>query len=392
MKQKLFQSVDQQVPDLLNMADYICDHPEVGLQEHKACVLLADHLQKNGFSVELGTGGLQTAFRAVWKNGEGGPHIGLLCEYDALEGIGHGCGHHLQGPSILGAAIALRKNLTQELPCTIIVYGTPAEETVGGKALMLEDGCFQDIDVALMMHASSTGTGVDKHTMALTTLFVAYQGKSAHAAIRPEQGRSALDALLLAFHGIECLREHVPDEVRMHYAITDGGMPVNAVPAYAAAQIVARSYDRTQLEKVITRIEKILEGASLMTETTYTVKRGLDLHNSIPVSKLHELLMSNAALVGAPKLMPPREKTGSTDFGNVCYVVPGACIRVSSDGGVPVPGHSKEAAAQGKSDESHAAVIYAAKILAATVYDMVSDPAVMKAIHENFLTEKEKRI
>ena len=388
MKKELFQAIDVRKEELLRIADYICDNPEVGLKEYKASVFLSEYLRQNGFSVELGVGGLDTAFRAVWENGTGGPSIGFLCEYDALEGIGHGCGHHLQGPSVAGAAVALRETFSPEQPCTIVIYGTPAEETEGGKIIMLENGCFRDIDIAMMMHASSSGTGVDLRTLALSTLAVEYRGKSAHAAIHPEDGRSALDALLLAFHGIECLREHVPDDVRVHYAITDGGMPANAVPAHAAAQIIARSYDRVALENVLARIKKILDGAGLMTETEYTLKRGRDIDNSIPVPELNALLMKNAELAGAPKLAPPRQKTGSTDFGNVCYVIPGACIRVSSDGDIPVPGHSREAAAQGKSKENHDAVLYAGKILAATAYELISEPEKLAQIRKAFAERK----
>ena len=388
MKKELFQAIDVRKEELLRIADYICDNPEVGLKEYKASVFLSEYLRQNGFSVELGVGGLDTAFRAVWENGTGGPSIGFLCEYDALEGIGHGCGHHLQGPSVAGAAVALRETLSPEQPWTIGIYGTPAEGTEGGKIIMLENGCFRDIDIAMMMHASSSGTGVDLRTLALSTLAVEYRGKSAHAAIHPEDGRSALDALLLAFHGIECLREHVPDDVRVHYAITDGGMPANAVPAHAAAQIIARSYDRVALENVLARIKKILDGAGLMTETEYTLKRGRDIDNSIPVPELNALLMKNAELAGAPKLAPPRQKTGSTDFGNVCYVIPGACIRVSSDGDIPVPGHSREAAAQGKSKENHDAVLYAGKILAATAYELISEPEKLAQIRKAFAERK----
>lgn len=388
MKKELFQAIDVRKEELLRIADYICDNPEVGLKEYKASVFLSEYLRQNGFSVELGVGGLDTAFRAVWENGTGGPSIGFLCEYDALEGIGHGCGHHLQGPSVVGAAVALRETLSPEQACTIVIYGTPAEETEGGKIIMLENGCLRDIDIAMMMHASSSGTGVDLRTLALSTLAVEYRGKSAHAAIHPEDGRSALDALLLAFHGIECLREHVPDDVRVHYAITDGGMPANAVPAHAAAQIIARSYDRVALENVLARIKKILDGAGLMTETEYTLKRGRDIDNSIPVPELNALLMKNAELAGAPKLAPPRQKTGSTDFGNVCYVIPGACIRVSSDGDIPVPGHSREAAAQGKSKENHDAVLYAGKILAATAYELISEPEKLAQIRKAFAERK----
>ena len=210
-KKDLFAAVDKQKNDLLRMGDYICDNPEIGLKEYKASALLSEYLRQNGYETQLGVGGLDTAFRAEWKNGGGGPSIGLLCEYDALDGIGHGCGHHLQGPAIVGAAVALKNNLPRSMPCRIVVYGTPAEETEGGKIIMLENGCFKDIDLAMMTHASSGGTGVDLRTMALSTFSVEYKGQSSHAAIRPECGRSALDALILAFNAIEFMREHVAD-------------------------------------------------------------------------------------------------------------------------------------------------------------------------------------
>lgn len=208
-KESVIQEIQSHRDDLLRMADFICDNPEIGLREHQASALLTEHLRKNGFSVELGIAGLDTAFRCVYENGSGGRSIGLLCEYDALEGIGHGCGHHIQGPSILGAAVALKKCIPEDIPYKLVVYGTPAEETVGGKITMVEQGYFRDIDVAFMMHASGSGTSVDRRMMAMTGMEVAYTGKSAHAAICPEEGRSALDALILAFHGIECLNRHV---------------------------------------------------------------------------------------------------------------------------------------------------------------------------------------
>ena len=140
---------------LCSMADKIYDYAEIGLQEVKSSALLEDYLEQQGFTVEKGVGTLPTAFRAVWKQGEGGPRLGFLCEYDALESMGHGCGHHMQGPSVIGAALTVR-DLFQgsSVPFTIVIYGTPAEETVGGKTIMLEHGCFKDIDLALMMHAA----------------------------------------------------------------------------------------------------------------------------------------------------------------------------------------------------------------------------------------------
>lgn len=389
MSEQIMQAVKEQRDLLLEMADYIHDNPEIGLQEYKACTILANYLRKEGFETQIEIGGLPTAFRAEWKNGEGGPRIGLLCEYDALEGIGHGCSHHIQGPAILGAAVALKRAIPSDRPCSVIVYGTPAEETAGGKITMMKNGCFRDIDVALMMHASAKGTSVDISTMALTTYNVAFTGKGAHAAIRPEMGRSALDALLLTFNAIEFLREHVPDDVRIHYAVTDGGMPANAVPAHAAGQIIVRSFDRRELDSVLLRLDKILQGAALMTETSYSVEKGPDLDNGIPVESLRRVLMKNAEKVGAPQLAPPRTKAGSTDFGNISHVLPGACIRISTDCGIPAAGHSIEAAAQGKNEEHHNAIIFAAEILALSSMDMILDPLLLERMKEEFRQKSE---
>lgn len=152
LEEKLERSIEQSAAALTAMADDFFDHPEVGLQEFHAFETLTGWLEKEGFTVERGIAGMKTAFRAVWKHGEGGPNIGLLCEYDALAGLGHACGHHMQGPAILGAAKAL-KDAAIDAPYTITVYGTPAEETISGKVVMLENGCtFEELDVALMMH------------------------------------------------------------------------------------------------------------------------------------------------------------------------------------------------------------------------------------------------
>ena len=159
LEEKLERSVEQSAAALTAMADDFFDHPEVGQQEFHAFETLAGWLEKEGFTVERGIAGMDTAFRAVWKHGEGGPNIGLLCEYDALAGLGHACGHHMQGPAILGAAKAL-KDATIGAPYTITVYGTPAEETISGKVVMLENGCtFEELDVALMMHGGPATQG-----------------------------------------------------------------------------------------------------------------------------------------------------------------------------------------------------------------------------------------
>ncbi len=385
MKQDLFNAVDRMAPHLLAMADDIFDHPELGLEERRASKLLCDFLDGHGFMTERGVAGMETAFRSIYEHGNGGPAIGLLCEYDALSGIGHACAHHMQGPAIVGAALAL-KEVLKDRAFKLVVYGTPAEETTGGKLQMLEQGFFKDIDVALMMHGSPTTT-TDIKSMALSAFTATFHGISAHAALKPEAGRSALDALLLAFQAVEFMREHVPDDVRIHYTITDGGGPANVVPARAAGKFILRSYSRPVLDGVIGRFQKILQGAALMTETTFDVEAEKALHNKIPVLKLNDVLMENARLVDAPTIRPPREKTGSTDFGNVMYELPGSCIRVAF---VPegTSSHSEGFLKEGKTEAGHRATLVAAKVLAASAFDLIENPALLKEIQEEFRNNK----
>ena len=391
MKEKLFAYLDRLAPQLAEMADTIFDNPELGLEEYKASALLCDFLEKSGFALERGIAGMPTAFRAVFECGasEKKTSIGLLCEYDALAGIGHACAHHMQGPAIVGAAIALKEELSKKgISFKIVVYGTPAEETSGGKIQMLEQGYFQDIDVALMMHGSPTTT-TDVRSLALSSFTVRFHGTSAHAALMPEAGRSALDGLILLFQGIEFMREHIPDDVRIHYVVTQGGGVSNVVPKLAEGKFTLRSYSRSTLDGVVARFRKIVQGAALMTETEYDIIEDKALHNKIPVLKLNEILMANARLVGAPAIRPPREKTGSTDFGNVMYHLPGSCIRLAF---VPegTSSHSEGFIAAGKSQAAHDAVLYAAKILAASACDLIEDSALLEDIHREFEENKRK--
>ncbi|SJZ76144.1 amidohydrolase [Cetobacterium ceti] len=387
MKKDLFEYINKISKDLINMSDFIFDNPEIGLKEFKSSETIINFLEKYGFTVEKGIGGFETAFKAIYENGENGPSIGLLCEYDALENLGHACGHHMQGPSIVGAAIAL-KEVLKDKPYKIVVYGTPAEETIGGKLQMVKEGCFKDIDLALMMHGSPTTT-TDVKSLALSNFTVKFHGTRAHAALAPEQGRSALDGIILLFQGIEFLREHIKDDTRIHYTITNGGGPANVVPKFAEAKFSLRSYDRVYLDSVIERFKKVVQGAALMTETTCEIEETKSLNNKIPVIKLNDILMENAKLVNAPRISPPREKTGSTDFGNLMYNLPGSCIRIAF---VPegTSSHSDEFLAAGKSEDAHKAVIYSAEILAGTAYDIIDNPNLLKEIQEEFQINKEK--
>ena len=241
-------AISEQFETAIKLSDWIFDHPETGRNEYQAQDRITSMLSANGFSVEKGVGSIQTSFRAVWENGQGGPSIGLLCEYDALNGFGHGCGHHMQGPAVILAAIALKQSAGAE-PFRIVVYGTPDGEDGNGKITMKNNGCFQDIDIALMTHGGPNTT-VDVKSLALKTFLVRFHGTPSHAALNPENGRSAVDAMLLSLHGLEMLREHVKDDVRMHYEILHTSPTYNVVPDFAEIEYVIRSYSSEYLETV----------------------------------------------------------------------------------------------------------------------------------------------
>lgn len=381
MKNKLKQLILEQSEKLLEMADRIFDNPEYDGEEVFASGLLEDYLERNGFQVERGLGSWDTAFRAVWRNGEGGPRIGLLCEYDALRKLGHGCGHHMQGPAICGTAVALKNAGIQE-PFELIVYGTPAEETRGAKITLWEDGYFRDIDVALMMHGGPD-TCVDEKSMALSNYTVTFHGKGAHAALAPEQGRSALDALLLSFSAIEFLREHVREDTRMHYTVAELPGPANVVPNRAVGSFSLRSYSRDVLNGVCQRFEGIIQGAALMADVTYEIRKDKDLDNKVPCYLLNEIIMENAAFFQAPGIAPPRKKTGSTDFGNITNHIPGSCIRIQF---VPkgTSSHSQEFVDAGKSQQAHNAVLISAQILAGTALDLITGEGMIDRLWRDF--------
>ena len=387
MKEKINQFIDSNKEYILKMSDYIFDNPELGLVEYKSSKVLKDYLRENQFTVEENIADIETAFRATFKIGEGGPKIGLLCEYDALPNLGHACGHHMQGPAIASCAVALSKYITDE-PCEIVVYGTPAEESESGKIIMLKKGYFQELDVAFMMHGSPT-TCTDNKSLAATTFNVKFHGESSHAALSPEKGRSALDGALLLFQGIEFLREHVREDVKMHYTIINAGGPANVVPKEAEVQVYLRSYNRIYLDSVIERFKKIVQGAALMTETNCEIIMGKSLDNKIPVLSLNDLIMENARELNAPRITPPREKTGSTDFGNVMFIVPGSCLRIAF---VPegASSHSETYLEYGKSKEAHEAIILSSKILAGTIIDMINNKIILSEIKNEFKENKHK--
>lgn len=395
LKKLLGEVIEMHRAELCKMADLIYDFAEKSAEEYKSMELLTDYLQNEGFTVERGIA-LDTAFRATWDNcmasvdDEGkntAPVLGILVEYDALEDIGHACGHHMQGPAGIGAAIAI-KDVMKDYPFKLVIYGTPAEETLGGKIIMLDAGYMKELDLALMSHGSPN-TSVDEKCMALENFVVTFHGVKSHAAISPDEGRSALDAALLSFHAIEMLREHVKDDTRMHYTIRNAGGPPNVVPDLTVAEYTLRSYSTSYLNTVVERFYNILKGAALMTDTTYDIQRDLPFKSKIVCHSVNDLLMKNAAYEEAPSIAAPRKKTGSTDFGNVLCEIPGSCIRIAFTKPDAQP-HSQEYLEAGKTDKAHDAICYAAKIMADTFCDVITTPGLLTQIKEEFYAAKQK--
>lgn len=393
LKKLLGEVIEMHRAELCKMADLIYDFAEKSAEEYKSMELLTDYLQNEGFAVERGIA-LDTAFRATWDNSGAAvdeekntaPVLGILVEYDALEDIGHACGHHMQGPAGIGAAIAI-KEVLKDYPFKLVIYGTPAEETLGGKIVMLDAGYMKELDLALMSHGSPS-TSVDEKCMALENFVVTFHGVKSHAAISPDEGRSALDAALLSFHAIEMLREHVKDDTRMHYTVRNAGGPPNVVPDLTVAEYTLRSYSTSYLNTVVERFYNILKGAALMTDTTYDIQRDLPFKSKIVCYSVNDLLMKNAAYEKAPSIAAPRKKTGSTDFGNVLYEIPGSCIRIAFTKPDAQP-HSQEYLEAGKTDKAHDAICYAAKIMADTFCDVITTPKLLAQIKEEFYAAKQ---
>ncbi len=284
----LYKTIDEKREELMRAARKIWENPEQGNHEFIASDTCAELLEKEGFAVERGYGGVPTALRASY--GSGNPVIGLLGEFDALPGLsqkdvcykepvveggwGHGCGHCLMCPSDIGALLGLRDEMkAKNLPGTIVFYACPAEETVGGKGAMASGGAFKELDIALCWHPGKYNRSSYSRLTGSNGHLYKFYGKAAHAACDPHLGRSALDAVELMDIGANYLREHVPPDVRIHYCITNGGSAPNVVPDFAAVKYTFRAMDINTMNDVEERLQNIADGAALMTGTRVDVEK-----------------------------------------------------------------------------------------------------------------------
>jgi len=445
-KQIAWNSIDDTAQDMIKASDLIWEHAEIAFLETESMKTLCELLRKEGFEVEEGTADIATAFKGTF--GSGKPVIGFLGEFDALSGLsqvagvsekqalvpgdpGHGCGHNLLGVGALSAAIGEKKYLEETGKSgTVVYFGCPAEEGGSGKAFMAKKGIFEGLDAAITWHPGDTSKADTTTSLANYQVAYKFYGTSAHAGTGAHRGRSALDALELMNMGVKFLREHIIPEARIHYAITDtGGHSPNVVQSYAEVLYLIRAPKNSQLEEIYRRVNKIAEGAALMTETRVEIDFVKGCSSLISNRVIARKLWENLHEVGAPEytedeiifaeaiqesvassyanqqkgavkydkkvdkqshkdkvlhrfIMPFNEKGrqgyGSTDVGDVSWNCPTAQIYVTT-WAAGTPSHSWQAVSQGKSTIAHKGMLYAAKVMAGAAIDLIGDPSLIEA-------------
>jgi aminobenzoyl-glutamate utilization protein B len=428
-KSAVIVSVDRHQQDLIRISDKIWAYAETALKEYKSSKELADYAEAKGFRVRRGVAGMPTAFTAEF--GSGKPIIGIMGEYDALPGIsqkaqptkealepgaaGHGCGHNLFGAGSLGAAIAVKELIEQgKLKGTIRFYGTPAEESVGGKIYMARDGLFADLDVCLDWHPDTEIAANTQSSQAMVDFIVEFKGKAAHAAADPWNGRSAVDGVEAFVNGVNMLREHVRPSVRMHYVIVKGGDVPNVVPEYAKVWMWVRDSKREGVEEVFKRVKEIAQGAGMIAgvESKVTVQTGdyellvnrtgaaalqknLELLGPIPYTD-YEIAFAKkiqeeqgGKQTGLNGQIQPLKETqehptgGSTDVGDISWIVPEVTL-LATTAPANTAWHGWSVVACGGMSIGHKGMLFAAKALAMTMVDLFENESLRKEIRAEF--------
>ena len=430
--EQILELVNQHAAHFSATSRAIWEHPELGYHEEKSSALLQRELEAVGFRVQAGVAGIPTAFVATFGKGE--PVIGIMGEFDALpglsqaavpdrsplvpEGPGHACGHNLLGSGAALAAVAMKEYMEKNnLPGTLRYYGTPAEEGGAGKVYMIRAGLFRDTDVVLEWHPGNRNSVHYGGMLALNSARFLYHGVAAHAGAAPERGRSALDAVMLMGNGVEFLREHVPSSTRIHYIITNGGAAPNIVPDTAELYLYARSPSLGVLDDVWNRILRIANGAAMMTDTRLELKELSGSANIIPNDVLAKVAQRNLEEVGGFRYTPeerhfaeelqkslPSESVGgldstaevtplkkpdpnspqaSTDAGDVSWNVP--MIGFGTATFVPgVAAHTWQAAACAGMSIGQKGMVVAAKALAITGIDLLTNPQLVADAKADF--------
>ncbi|MCS3423703.1 MULTISPECIES: M20 family metallopeptidase [Rahnella] len=386
-KAQIIAAVDLLAAQATELAMNIHANPELSFEEVNSAAALIAPLRAAGFEIEEELGGLPTAFRATYDSGKPGPVIALLAEYDALVNLGHACGHNLIGTASVTAALAL-KQVSQFLTGRLEVIGTPAEEEGGGKIILSDKGIFDDADAVMMFHPRDK-TMVVRGGLACVDAVFKFHGKAAHAASAPQNGISALDAVIHTFNGINALRQLFTDDVRVHGIITDGGSATNIVPAYSEAKFLMRADTVKGLAAVKQKVFDAARGAALMTGARLEIEEGLTYAERNNNLTLAGFFQQNLEAIGVEVVPPPlKGGIGSSDIGNVSQIT--AAIHPYIRIGDVLP-HTPEFAVAAGSEAGLQGMLQAAKALAMTALDLCQDDTKLRAVREEFSNWQSKQ-
>lgn len=388
-RQELKAIVQQEVETIANVlietSDWMADNPEIGLQEFQAAARLTEMLEEFGATVERGIAGLPTAFAATLPGGGSGPQVAIVAEYDALPEVGHGCGHNIIATAALGASLALTR-ISRHLPGSVVVLGTPAEESAvpnaGGKIPMLDHGYFNGLDAAIMIHPLTEDAIAAESSLVAHGLDFSFYGQAAHAAANPHDGINALDALIIMFSSVGLLRQQVRSDARIHGVITNGGSAPNVIPGYTTCRFRVRAADPAYARELVQRVVACAEAGATATGARMEWREYMPPYlNMVPNQRLGAAFQANLEALGRTiKTNRDGSGVGSTDFGNVSHRVPATCAYLAicePDAGW----HTREVAAATRTAQGHAAIVDGAKSIAMTVLDVLFDATLREAAH-----------
>ena len=375
-------AVDTLGDDLENLSRRIHDNPELAFQEVKAAAWLADFLTAQGFAVERGVAGVDTAFRATFDTGDG-PTIAILCEYDALPAIGHACGHNVIAASGAGAGAALARVKASLPPGHIHVIGTPAEEGGGGKVRLIRGGVFAKVDAAMMVH------GWDHYIphqdlLGIVRVGFEFTGKAAHASADPWEGVNALDAVIQTFNNVSMLRQQMRPDARVHGIVTNGGAAPNIIPEVAACTFYVRAATLDAMWDLHKRVVACAEGAARATGCTVAVTERDDAYEPMKRNApLLDAFRANLKSLGVTESPEIKDRLGSSDIGNVSQVIPAIqpLVKIAPDG---TPIHSRAFEAAAVTGIAREGLLTAAKTMAMTAYDLLADPQLLARAKQEF--------
>jgi len=383
IKNEIIAAVDAIKKELIILSHNIHSNPELGFNEYKACKWLTDFLKENGFDIKISVASMETAFVAQFpREAKNKPCIAFFAEYDALPGIGHGCGHNIIGPASCGAAAALARVLKSDFG-RILVVGTPAEEGGGGKLSLIKAGVFNGVDTAMMIHPDIK-TKARANFLANVQMRFKFYGQSAHAAASPFLGRNALDAVILTFNNINALRQQLPSDVRIHGIITDGGERPNIIPAFASCWFYVRTKDKDYLETLIEKVKACAQAGATATGCRIEIEMGENRYYPMKHNKaLENLFRESLEFLNIEESLQEERGTGSSDIGNVSHILPTIHPNIKICNDAP-PTHSKEFAQAAISSQGDEGLIAGAKALALTALDLFLNPEKLEEVKREF--------